>query len=122
MTTQNVAEQLAFLLHSEARAKSNLETHVYLVFQDGEICLTKCGDLLGQRNLHMVEAGVTNAIPSVFPNKMGENTYAYVDSKEEAMAIRMALVEQTESALVRLAKAINQKNEENAELKQDKAK
>lgn len=83
MTTQNFAEKLAFLLHSEERAKSNLETHVYMVFQDGEICLTKCGNLLGQRSLHMVEAGVTNAIPSVFPNKMGENTYAYVGSKEE---------------------------------------
>jgi len=53
---------------------------------------------------------------------MGENTYAYVGAKEEAMAIRLALIEQPESVLVKLASAINQNNEENAELKQDKAK
>lgn len=118
MTTQNVAEKLAFALHSEERAKSNIETHVYMVFQDGEISMTKCGDLLGQRGMHMLEAGVTDVIPSVFPNKMGENTYAYVDSREEAQAIRMAVRGRQDYALGMLAMALSKKKEENASLKE----
>lgn len=115
---KNPAEELAFALHSEERAKSNLETHVYMVFQDGEICMTKCGDLLGQRGMHMLEAGVTDAIPSVFPNKMGENTYAYVDSREEATAIRRALQGRNDYALEMLTMALSKKKEENISLKE----
>ena len=31
--------------------------HVDMLFSDGEICMTKCGSLLWQRNMHMMAIG-----------------------------------------------------------------
>jgi len=82
MTTKNPAEELAFGLNVEN--PSGKET--YLVFQDGEIAILSNGG-----RLSVYEEGMRKPIPSVFPNKKGENTYAYVEDIDEALAIRFAL-------------------------------
>lgn len=63
----------------------------YIVFNDGEVCLTKCGDLFGQRNLHMQSSGFSGSSLVTFnlPRKWSDkNTYACFDSEVDATALR----------------------------------
>ena len=69
-------------------------SHVYQVWQDGEITLTKCGSLLGQRRLHMLEPPHASAKIGAenFPHQSGANGFAYV-TEEGAEEIRCMILE-----------------------------
>ena len=70
---------------------------VYEVWEDGEITLTKGGDLYGQRTLHTIEYGVPHrAIPlDEFPGKCLKYRHAriIVKSHDEAQAARNLILE-----------------------------
>lgn len=66
MTLEEIRARLALLNCPEARGDSM----VAQVWEDGEVTLTKGGDLLGQRSLHMIEGPHTDKLPAVlFPNR-----------------------------------------------------
>ena len=81
--------------------KANLgDTHVYVLFIDGEVSLTKSGDLLGQRSLHTMKQPVldihTMAKPigliAQFPDRLGgDYPCVYLDTEEEAEEYRQYL-------------------------------
>jgi hypothetical protein len=68
---------------------------VYQVWEDGEVTLTKSGELLGRRSLHMIRTGIDSlrVSPSLFPHqsKDGNHGFAYVTDKGAA-AIREAII------------------------------
>lgn len=76
--------------HNPELAKQ--EGMVYQLWQDGELTVTKSGELLGLRNLHMIEAGFIRK-PEMYSKWMhvmvpdGENAFIYC-AKEDAYAIR----------------------------------
>jgi hypothetical protein len=85
------AEELAQKLHNEDNAKSP-HSHVYQVWQDGEITLQKCGPLLWQRNLHLIAPACLHYVTGLkFPGESGPNSYAFVANQEEANQIRALL-------------------------------
>ena len=64
---------------------------VYQVWDDGEITLQKCGDLLWQRNLHMMEIGFGYSEKECsWPNFINDHGYIFTD-REGAEAVREAL-------------------------------
>ncbi len=85
------AEKLARELHNvEHSQKPGM---VYQVWQDGEITLQKSGDLLWQRNLHMIAPPPAHFVSGLkFPETSGSNSFAFVGTKEEAERVR-SLVE-----------------------------
>lgn len=47
--------------------------HVYEIWEDGEVTLTKCGSLYGHRNLHMMKMGEPGVnVP--LPDKRGPHS------------------------------------------------
>ena len=88
-------------------AEPRPHSHVYVVFDDGEICLTKCGEVFGQRRLHLQEVGWRSSIipdsgmetPTgsavMLPRRYGGtlHTYAAFDEATEAYALRSWLLE-----------------------------
>lgn len=81
--------------------KANLgDTHVYVLFIDGEVSLTKAGDLLGQRNLHMMKSAILDVhtmprpigLLAQFPDRLGgDYPCVYLDTEEEAEEYRQYL-------------------------------
>jgi len=66
---------------------------VYQIWDDGEITLQKCGDLLWQRTLHCMRPQLCKTFTELnFPNKSGSHSYAFV-SREDAESIRTAMEE-----------------------------
>jgi hypothetical protein len=67
------------------------QSMVYLVFQDGEVCLTKGADLFMQRSLHCQVPGVDQvpgeaALPAeAMPMKLGKNGYIVARGRLEAL-------------------------------------
>jgi hypothetical protein len=59
---------------------------VFLIFDDGELSLTKCGPLLWQRSVHLVEHGLGVSF-GIFPVSYGEHTCAFV-TEEDGKKIR----------------------------------
>lgn len=53
---------------------------VYQVWEDGEVTLQKCGDLLWQRSLHRIKMGdPSKAVdPKLFPCQSNGHGYAFV--------------------------------------------
>lgn len=98
--SKNPAEELAFGLNVEKPGKE-----VYWVFDDGEICITS-----NSGRLSVYEEGMRNPIPSTFPSKLGENTYACVLDIDEAIAIRSALHGFETNAQEKLSKLLNKRN------------
>lgn len=82
-------------------------THVYVVFDDGEICVTKCGDLFGCRIFHLREVGWRGSLildsgmetPTGnvvrFDRRLRETPHTYVAFDEEgpAYALRSWLLD-----------------------------
>ena len=69
---------------------------VYQVWEDGEITLTKSGDLLGQRSLHCINQGYDYQIPlSCFPgdNNGYDHASIYTD-REGAETVRLAILKE----------------------------
>ena len=62
------------------------EHHVYEVWEDGEITITKGGDLYGMRNLHVLRFGdINKAIPSEsMPVQFGRHGCIQVKTDKEA--------------------------------------
>ncbi len=86
------AEILAAKLHNMVAAKVNGEM-IYVVFEDGEVCITKCGDLLWQRSLHVNAPALKNfhkGCELPYPYHNGHSC-ALVETQEEAYQIRAAL-------------------------------
>jgi len=67
---------------------------VYVLFLDGEIVLTKCGELLWQRGLHLMMGAVAPRMiveNDRFP-KYSEHSYIFC-TKEDAEMLRSKLLE-----------------------------
>jgi len=66
---------------------------VYQVWEDGEITLQKCGELLWQRTLHMMNAGDSaRAVdPKLFTHQQGKHGYIFTD-EEGARTVRHAIL------------------------------
>lgn len=87
------AEKLADELHNVAHAKDPKKSHVVMVWNDGEITYQKNCDLLWERNLHQMEPPLVRYVAGLkFPYVYRGNSFAFVDSKEEAMRIRALLI------------------------------
>jgi hypothetical protein len=86
-----IFEELAKLHSDEAIHKPGM---VYEVWSDGEITLTKSGDLYGQRNLHCIEPGlvpewIAKADADSYPKKAGNGFgYLAVETSEDAYKAR----------------------------------
>ncbi len=81
-TRDHIAEFLA--LH---QPQHQADAMVYEVWQDGEVTLTKGGDLWRQRSLHCIRMGVKKelAMPvDRMPTSYGDNGSIIVRSNEEA--------------------------------------
>lgn len=70
---------------------------VYQVWNDGEVTLQKCGDLLWQRTLHCDARGKASVAvaPEWFPSQYNGYGYIFTD-REGAYAVREAILAQTE--------------------------
>ncbi len=101
MSQAEVLEQLRqeiVAAHNPKLAKEPCKTHVYLLFDDGEISMTKAGSLLFQRTMHMQSYGLGQAYPSSceglklpveFPEKMAAGYgYAFVTREDAARLAR----------------------------------
>lgn len=84
-------EQVIAAKHNPELAKQ--PGHVYQVWEDGEITLQKCGDLLWQRSLHSIYPGdPTRAVdPALFPMRHGPHGYAFT-TKWDALRIRATIL------------------------------
>jgi hypothetical protein len=88
---REIAKSLIALLHDDAHKAQHM---CYVVFHDGEVCLTKGADLFLQRSLHMQVAGTDGApvvLPEDMPHKLGPNGYCVVLGRIEAIALSAAL-------------------------------
>lgn len=65
--------------------------HVYQVWGDGEVTLTKSGDLLGRRGLHCMDMAITPEwAADILPEESNGNTFMYTDELG-ARAIRVRI-------------------------------
>lgn len=98
MKTDNVLEALKKRLLTLHKPKEEKKVgHVWQVWEDGEITLQKCGELLWQRNLHMISCGSVRGIPPyVMPSQMGIHGYISVANEQEAEFIALLLQETSE--------------------------
>lgn len=92
MATEEIVKGAIALLHNPALAERE-NCHVYQVWEDGEITMTKCGSLLGQRNLHQVHYPLPGSVPrDWFPIQETKHAFAYV-TEEDGMQIRSQIAE-----------------------------
>lgn len=95
-------DDIARLLKSSHSEAAKQDSMVYVVFADGEIVLTKGGELFGQRTLHqdaqafITQDAVNNFIPFAedvsLPRPLGY-VGAAVRTREEAYKIRAQIAE-----------------------------
>ena len=79
----------ALAAHNEAAIDDSKNSHVYLLFGDGELSMTKCGDLFGQRSLHLISMPkFTDGTTYGFPFKYNGFPCIVLDNGEEAKRIR----------------------------------
>jgi len=73
---------------------------VYQVWEDGEITLQKCGDLLWQRSLHSIWPGIEAASVPLdwFPNQTSNHAYIFTD-EIGAKEVRQAILERYKGEL-----------------------
>lgn len=69
--------------------------HIYILFSDGELCLTKAGPLFGQRNLHMQRGASPNKAPEgiKWPSSYGSHPCVYVEESQIAEALSNMIFE-----------------------------
>lgn len=84
--TGETLEQAIARLHDPKWLKE--PGHVYQVWEDGEVTLQKSGDLLWQRNLHMMEFGIPGVDFTMPMKSHSGHSYAVVASGEEAEYLR----------------------------------
>lgn len=86
------AEELAHKLHNPEHPYNPQKTHVIQVWEDGEITMQKCGELLWERRLIPIHYAPPNYVAGLkFPVEYNGHSYAFVDSEAEAMQVRMLL-------------------------------
>lgn len=93
----------AFLAMHSPAARLVENSHVYEIWEDGELTLQKCGSLYGQRNLHQIQQpfikGNTTfsinalAFPEELQNRSGSHACIAVNSEEEVKVARRLLWE-----------------------------
>lgn len=83
------ALELALAAHDEGFIKT--ESMVYLLFGDGELCLTKAGSLFGQRSLHMIQSAKFQAAVYDFPFSFNSFRCIVLNSSDDADLIRAAM-------------------------------
>jgi hypothetical protein len=70
---------------------------VYEVWQDGEVTLTKGGDLWRKRSLHMLVAGVNPSYafpPELMPVRIGDNGSIIVEGYDKALEAHLLVVDE----------------------------
>lgn len=68
---------------------------IYQIWEDGEVTLQKCGELLWRRNLHMIEFGLKNVnIGELLPHSSGEHKFAFLADGEVVNKIRDLIEEE----------------------------
>ena len=78
-------EEVIAKLLAMHRAEAWKHPMVYEVWHDGEVTLTKGGDLYRQRSLHMIVAGnAKRALPADSLIQLGKYSRIMVDTAEEA--------------------------------------
>lgn len=83
------ALELALAAHDEGLIKT--ESMVYLLFGDGELCLTKAGNLFGQRSLHMIQGAKFSEQTYKFPFSFNSYPCIVLNKHEDADLIRAAM-------------------------------
>jgi hypothetical protein len=85
MALTTLANALA-VYHAKGQHEAQKEGHIFRVWEDGEVSMTKCGVLLNQRNEHMQEAGFGKALPLwVMPEAYGSHGFVFcIDSRQAA--------------------------------------
>ena len=81
---------LALILHDMGHTTTKTKSHVYQVWEDGEITLTKCGDLYGLRSLHMTRKGQSE-VRVAMPHAHGKHSYAAVGGSKDAKQLSDAI-------------------------------
>ena len=87
MITKAQTDYLADFLALHAPERQS-DAMVYEVWQDGEVTLTKGGDLWRKRSLHCIRLGVHHALAfpaSRMPVRLGENGSIIVKDNNDAM-------------------------------------
>ena len=74
-------------------ATSGEHSHIYQVWFDGEVTLTKSGRLLGMRTLHMLERSIPGLdISDMLPEHVRAGRFVYVSDDEGMLAIYLELI------------------------------
>lgn len=83
----------AILAHHCPEAKE--QNMVYSVWEDGEICLEKGGDLFGQRNVHMIASGNPGKAwaKELFPVQNSTHGRIFCENSEKAYAFAKLILE-----------------------------
>lgn len=61
---------------------------LYSLYDDGEISLSKAGDLWGQRSLHVIHYGFPTILELNLPCKMKQYTYAIIENDTVVRQLR----------------------------------
>lgn len=95
-------EELKALIASKHDVKhAEKQGMVYQVWEDGEVTLQKSGELLWQRNLHLIEGGIIKAwAKENMPVVETSHGYAFVASKEDCDEIRRAMLRWVETNFI----------------------
>lgn len=93
MATKQEKINAVIAMHNPEALK---ESMVYELWNDGEVTLTKGGDLFRQRNLHCIEPGCMPSLPvDLFPIKNADGRYGSIalsshDDVKKAKALMAA--------------------------------
>ena len=69
--------------------------HIYVLFSDGELDITKAGSLFGQRNLNMQRRPSKNKAPEglKWPSSLGPHSCVFIEDGDVADALQSAIFE-----------------------------
>jgi len=87
--SREVVMAAARAAHNERAIDDPQNTHVYLLFGDGELSMTKCGSLFGQRSLLLINPPkILDGNTYGFPFKYNGFPCIVLDNGDEAERIR----------------------------------
>ena len=66
---------------------------VWQIWEDGELTLQKSGELLWQRNLHSIKAGIVVLTKDFMPVQEDKHGYAFIANEEVGNELRKAMLE-----------------------------
>ena len=84
-TTKDLAE---FILTYHKPELAQQEGSVWQIWEDGEITLQKSGELLWQRTLHSIKAGIFILPKEIMPVVEKKHGYAFIESETIGNIIR----------------------------------